>query len=60
MNEELKPCPFCGSKAFLWSWNGGTGVQCSNFDSFRHIVQVCAKTREEAIEEWNRRAKDAD
>ena len=56
---KLKPCPFCGAPANKWSWNGGTRIDCSAWDSsdkHTHYVGVGAKTEQEAIEAWNRRA----
>ena len=50
----LKPCPFCGGKAIMWSWNGGTQIQCENYAD-KHLVAVQGKTTEEAIERWNER-----
>nr|DAR30056.1 MAG TPA: restriction alleviation protein [Caudoviricetes sp.] len=55
MNEELKPCPFCGSKN-IRMWNTSTPwVSCR--DCFANTA--CGTTREEAIENWNRRVQDA-
>lgn len=55
---DLKPCPFCGSPARLWSWNGGTRIDCSKWrggDANVHYVGIGAKTEKEAIERWNKR-----
>lgn len=40
MDEKvnLKPCPFCGSKAYMWQWNGGTVIQCEKFNSTYHVI----------------------
>ena len=60
---KLKPCPFCGSPADKWSWNGGTRIDCSAWDSsdkHTHYVGIGAKTEQEAIEAWNRRAGEQD
>ena len=57
-NEELKPCPFCGGKAYAWEWNGGARIDCENWrgtDGKEHFVGIGAKTMKEAIEIWNRR-----
>lgn len=51
--SELKPCPFCGASAKLWRWNGGTRIDCSEWDSKKHLVGVYGKTDEEAVENWN-------
>ena len=37
--SDLKPCPFCGSDAYMWSWNYGTAIQCSKFNPNSHLVQ---------------------
>ena len=55
MNEELKPCPFCGgevgiSQIYDWSFR----VYCSNCD-----IEIDGfSTEEEAIDEWNRRVEE--
>jgi len=59
---ELKPCPFCGAAASAWEWNGGARVDCSKWraDAYSvhtHYVGIGARTMEEAIELWNRRAE---
>ena len=53
--SNLKPCPFCGAEAYMWSWNYGTAIQCSKFNTNTHLIQVRGKTEEEAIEQWNMR-----
>lgn len=58
---KLKSCPFCGGEAHLWTWNGGTRIDCKNWkdsQSETHFVGIGAKTREEAIRLWNRRVND--
>lgn len=55
MNNKLKPCPFCGAEAYMWSWNYGTTIQCSNFNSHNHVILVSAETSAEAIARWNAR-----
>lgn len=57
MSEKLKPCPFCGSKAVLYKyhwWGTAYGIECSQC---KGLIDRCL-TKEEAIEAWNRRAKD--
>lgn len=57
MNEELKPCPFCGSKYIRILGGGNTFpyVECSNC----FVSTASELTRAEAIKNWNRRVKDA-
>lgn len=57
MIEELKPCPFCGRKA----WIIDTGNYPRTF--YRIVCQSCRTkqgkfydTEEESIKAWNRRA----
>lgn len=60
---ELKPCPFCGAKAFVWRTNHQTYIQCELFDATthgRHLIQVSGDTDTKAIEAWNRRAGEDD
>lgn len=64
MTYKLKPCPFCGGKAFSYyikphkhslvgmpDYNGNGFVECSGCS-----VALCGETEEQAIENWNRRA----
>ena len=60
MSNKLKPCPFCGAEAHMWSWNYGTAIQCSKFNSNTHVIQVIADTSAEAIERWNARAEGSE
>ena len=59
--SELKRCPFCGSvgeierKTVLNLWI----VQCSNPSCpASYMIGFDYDTEEEAVEAWNRRAKD--
>lgn len=67
--DELKPCPFCGGgvsmtyngfeKAYFvyhCFWKYETG-QCAFNEPFAIDGEKC-KSREEAIEAWNRRASN--
>ena len=52
----LKPCPFCGGEAFLWSGNPKLHMDSTVSCSKCHITQSGHyETSEEAIEAWNRR-----
>lgn len=55
---ELKPCPFCGSDAFVWRTNYDTYIECSKYHVETHRIMVSGKTDKEAAERWNRRAND--
>ena len=58
MQNELKPCPFCGGAAFVWQSNKAVYIQCENWntsDENGHLVQVSAKTRDEAVKKWQGR-----
>jgi len=57
MSDNLKPCPFCGAEAYMWSWNYGVGIQCSKFRFDIHLIEVRGQTIEEAIEKWNSRVE---
>lgn len=66
MNMELKPCPFCGSKASLYvSEKSGICVICikckatssSYLDSISSL-KFCGSATEHAIEAWNKRVED--
>ena len=56
---ELKPCPFCGSNAFIAEWNydlapGNVLTHCVECNGC-HSTTLEYGTEEEAIEAWNRR-----
>ena len=58
---ELKPCPFCGGRAFCrWTDEGMEKesylfyVECDNC----YITTTYFYDKEKAIEAWNRRAED--
>lgn len=70
-NEDikLKSCPFCGGDARLWVWSEGGGVcvrctkcycQTSTRSDDALLNPYIEPAVERVIEEWNRRAKDAD
>ncbi len=56
MSEKLKPCPFCGRKAFVddsGRYEDIIVVQCCECCSEGAI----GETRKEAIKAWNKRVK---
>lgn len=53
--NELKPCPFCGSKPFVWRTNYRTYIECPNLTSESHRIMMSGKSDKEAFEAWNRR-----
>ena len=58
MPNELKPCPFCGSKAYAYRPMHNTlGIFCSNLKCGASITQYgCLE--DDVAERWNRRAND--
>lgn len=56
---ELKPCPFCGGKAFVHHVIGGYRdlyrVHCGNEDCPTETATKWQWKKEQAIEAWNRR-----
>lgn len=61
MQNELKPCPFCGSEATLHERSDGFYVDCATQLGFCGVMPstwVC-KTEDEAMEMWNRRTDNA-
>lgn len=64
MMEELKPCPFCGSKAILRKVATGRNrsgyeyyVRCYNLNCTVYVHTFYRDTEDEAVENWNRRAE---
>lgn len=65
IDATLKPCPFCGSKAFLCYTTDNKAmpyIKCGNFNSTGISTECYAqqqpwryKTADEAAEAWNRR-----
>ena len=57
---DLKPCPFCGSKPFVWRTNHRTYIECPNLTAESHRIMMSGKSDKEAIEAWNRRVGEED
>ena len=59
MSEKLKQCPFCGSKRAVTIVDDETeerfGVKCFSCGG---MIDTEKYTLQEAIEAWNRRARD--
>ena len=60
MNNDLKPCPFCGGKAFfdkIYFVNWEYCIACTDCDS---IFTLAYKNPDKGdlAETWNRRASD--
>ena len=59
MNEELKPCPFCGAEGDItYNYDKKFVPYCTNNDCFLNEIDYGFETEQEAIESWNRRASD--
>ena len=59
MNEQnLKPCPFCGSYPILRNEASEWKVECSSYACGCMPSTWWCDTKEEVIEAWNRRAAD--
>ena len=61
--NELKPCPFCGGKAkgpYYYDPFDGYQGDCGTYivDCSKCSVQIIERTKEKAIEVWNRRAEN--
>ena len=72
MNEELKPCPFCGKKAILITTKekiniGGVYFEkqylgCKTLECFGNAWiagrEFCTRSTEQNIKAWNTRSGD--
>lgn len=63
MNEDIKPCPFCGGKPDLYTvplktkyegYHNYTKAQCKTCKAQTNVYYF----ENDAIEAWNRRYKD--
>lgn len=69
-NPLLKPCPFCGDTASLWETNDNHHYWWASCDGAIktdrtkscygciYPYKACYKTKEQAIEAWNRRVSE--
>lgn len=60
--EDLKPCPFCGGKAFsvkhvVDNREPDYYVECGTDGCQMCLGGLCYQTEEESIAAWNRRAE---
>lgn len=59
INNQLKPCPFCGGKAAIHKGYRGIlfikCIKCGSLTSFDN--DICNVTCNKAIDYWNRRAR---
>lgn len=58
MNNELKPCPFCGEEATVWLCGEGYLVECNNEICGCVYGSNITLTRDQAVKLWNKRAKE--
>lgn len=62
MNEELKPCPFCGREPKIEYWSsGGTMymIKCNNPDCPVPVVSYpVGRDFDEVLADWNWRANE--
>ncbi len=68
----IKPCPFCGEYPMFWDEYDERFVSFTDRDDCRYYIECvnvgCAcnpctilfKTKEEAIEAWNKRVKETE
>jgi hypothetical protein len=56
MTEELKPCPFCGEKAYFDEMGRASIVPvCAKGKCLGRSISYCYSTRENAARAWNTR-----
>lgn len=56
--EELRPCPFCGDEAVIFSVEEGVYcVSCTSDSCIANVATQTFSSEEEAIAAWNRRVK---
>jgi hypothetical protein len=58
MNDKLKPCPFCGFRAFVGHKDGWYWVYCGLENCDINPKTKAFNRKEYAIKCWNRRAEN--
>lgn len=64
MDDDLKPCPFCGSKPYVGSLGGNKEnwaiwcTLCGWDDEIAVEMGIDGDTKEEIIKAWNRRVEN--
>lgn len=60
MQNELKPCPFCGNSVELWETGFGVVkvIECKTCN-VRFVFPWHKDTKKELTDAWNRRANNA-
>lgn len=57
-NKKLKACPFCGSKARIFTApNGYYGIQCDKIGCVMMSADY-ERSVEKIVKDWNRRQQD--
>lgn len=60
MNNELKPCPFCGGEAKMERYDSSLMyIRCSNNKCLVDPKTVFCKSSEQAIRIWNTRFNES-
>lgn len=61
MNDELKPCPFCGSEAKIERYDDCSlaYVKCANSECLVEAKTVFCRSIERAIQIWNTRPNES-
>ena len=57
MNDELKPCPFCGGEAEIEECGGMWAVECTEYETCGCELNMAFGSKAEAVAAWNTRAE---